>query len=391
MHSRATAGGWSEPAAARLPGHHDPMPLFAFEGRSPDVSPAAWIAPTATLVGDVRVEADASVWYGAVLRADFGPIIVRRGANVQDGSVLHGGADPVTEVGPGATIGHLCVVHGAVIGEEAWSATARPCSTAPCGTRALVAAGMHGAARHGGARGNAGRRHPGQDRRARSLGRRCAGCRPTRRPTGIWRGGTRPGPTSAAGAARADWGPVQAGHGDGERRSGVRSCRVQPGTRGSRHCQPGAYPPPQPQRLLPPLGRARACCSIPARERSARCSSPGVSASQIARICITHFHGDHCLGLPGVLQRMSLDEVAHEVQICYPAAGRDVLGGCGTRPYTASPSACWSGRSALTVWFCGRSRGDWRAAIRSGGPAARAQRADRRIRADEPDGRADAA
>ncbi len=91
------------------------MPLFAFEGREPEVSPAAWIAPTATLVGDVHVEAEASIWYGAVLRADFGAIVVRRGANVQDGSVLHGGSDPVTEVGAGATIGHLCVVHGAIV------------------------------------------------------------------------------------------------------------------------------------------------------------------------------------------------------------------------------------------------------------------------------------
>src|ERR1700759_5839354 len=95
------------------------MPLFAFEGRAPQVSPGAWIAPTATLVGDVRVEAEASVWYGAVLRADFGPIIIRRAANSQDGSVLHGGDDPVTEVGEGATIGHLCVVHGCTIGTEA--------------------------------------------------------------------------------------------------------------------------------------------------------------------------------------------------------------------------------------------------------------------------------
>ncbi len=79
------------------------MPLFAFEGREPAISPAAWIASTATLVGDVHVEAEASVWYGAVLRADFGTIVVRRGANVQDGTVLHGGADPVTEVGEGAT------------------------------------------------------------------------------------------------------------------------------------------------------------------------------------------------------------------------------------------------------------------------------------------------
>src|SRR5262245_39687433 len=99
--------------------HHGRMPLFAFAGREPSVSPEAWIAPTATLVGDVRVEAEASAWYGAVLRGDFGTIVVRRGANVQDGSVLHGGADPVTEIGEGATIGHLCVVHGAVIGTEA--------------------------------------------------------------------------------------------------------------------------------------------------------------------------------------------------------------------------------------------------------------------------------
>src|SRR5262252_1577014 len=66
------------------------MPLFAFEGKEPTISPAAWIAPTATLIGDVRVEDEASIWYGAILRADFGPIVVRRGANVQDGSVLHG-------------------------------------------------------------------------------------------------------------------------------------------------------------------------------------------------------------------------------------------------------------------------------------------------------------
>ena len=88
---------------------HCRMPLFSFEGRAPAVSPRAWIAPTATLVGEVIVEDDASVWYGAVLRADFGRIIVRRGSNVQDGSVLHGGNDPVTEIGEGATIGHLCV------------------------------------------------------------------------------------------------------------------------------------------------------------------------------------------------------------------------------------------------------------------------------------------
>jgi carbonic anhydrase/acetyltransferase-like protein (isoleucine patch superfamily) len=122
--------------------HDGRVPLFAFEGREPRVSSEAWIAPTATLVGDVRVEAGASIWYGAVLRADFGPIIVRRGANVQDGSILHGGADPVTEIGEGATIGHLCVVHGAVIHAEALIGNgATVLDEVIVGRRALVAAG----------------------------------------------------------------------------------------------------------------------------------------------------------------------------------------------------------------------------------------------------------
>jgi carbonic anhydrase/acetyltransferase-like protein (isoleucine patch superfamily) len=77
-----------------------------------------------------------------VLRADFVPIIVRQGANVQDCSVLHGGDDPVTEVGAGATVGHLCVVHGAVIGAEALIGNgATVLDAARVGSRALVAAG----------------------------------------------------------------------------------------------------------------------------------------------------------------------------------------------------------------------------------------------------------
>ena len=94
------------------------MPLFELDGRAPRVHPEAFVAPTATLVGDVTVEAGASVWYGSVLRADYAPVIVRAGANVQDGSILHGPPGLVMEVGPGATVAHLCVVHGAVLEEE---------------------------------------------------------------------------------------------------------------------------------------------------------------------------------------------------------------------------------------------------------------------------------
>jgi carbonic anhydrase/acetyltransferase-like protein (isoleucine patch superfamily) len=92
------------------------MPLYSFEGVAPSVHPSAFIAPTATLVGDVIVEEGASVWYNVVLRADYSPIYIRAGANVQDGSVMHGPPESPAELGPRATIGHGCVVHGAVIG-----------------------------------------------------------------------------------------------------------------------------------------------------------------------------------------------------------------------------------------------------------------------------------
>lgn len=117
------------------------MPLFSFEGASPTVHPAAWIAPTATLVGDVTVEAGASVWYGVTLRADFGPIVIAAGANVQDNSVIHGGA-VTTVIGAGATVGHLCVVHGAVVGEQALIGNGATVQDgARIGARALVGAG----------------------------------------------------------------------------------------------------------------------------------------------------------------------------------------------------------------------------------------------------------
>lgn len=117
------------------------MPLFSFEGKSPTIHPDAWIAPTATLIGDVTVEADASVWYGAVIRADFGPVIIREGANIQDNSVIHV-AQRGCEIGRDATIGHLCVVHDCTIGEQALIGNgATILDGARIGARALVAAG----------------------------------------------------------------------------------------------------------------------------------------------------------------------------------------------------------------------------------------------------------
>lgn len=95
------------------------MPLYSFEGRAPAVDPTAFVAPTATLIGDVTVEAGASVWFNAVLRGDYAPIVIREGANVQDGSVLHAPPGIPVDIGPGATVAHMCVIHGVHVGAEA--------------------------------------------------------------------------------------------------------------------------------------------------------------------------------------------------------------------------------------------------------------------------------
>lgn len=95
------------------------MFVYEFEGVQPSIAADAFVAPTATIIGDVTVEAGASVWYGAVLRGDDGPIVVRERANVQDGTVIHTTPNVTTEIGVGATVAHQCIVHGAVVEDEA--------------------------------------------------------------------------------------------------------------------------------------------------------------------------------------------------------------------------------------------------------------------------------
>lgn len=103
--------------------------------------PTAFIAATATLVGDVIVEEGASVWYNAVIRGDFEQVIIRAGANVQDGAVLHAPPGMPCVIGPGATVAHACVVHGATVGAEAMIANGSTVlDGAKIGARTMVAA-----------------------------------------------------------------------------------------------------------------------------------------------------------------------------------------------------------------------------------------------------------
>jgi len=95
------------------------VPIYEYQGIRPTIAADAFIAPTASIIGDVTIEAGASVWYGAVVRGDDGPIVLRERCNVQDGSIVHTTPDVLTEIGVGATVAHRCVVHGAVLETEA--------------------------------------------------------------------------------------------------------------------------------------------------------------------------------------------------------------------------------------------------------------------------------
>jgi len=86
---------------------------------SPTVSQAAFIAPNATVMGDVTLCAGASVWYGAILRGDLERITVGAYSNVQDGAILHGDPGQPTVLRDSVTIGHRAVIHGATIGHGA--------------------------------------------------------------------------------------------------------------------------------------------------------------------------------------------------------------------------------------------------------------------------------
>ena len=77
----------------------------------------AYIAPTAQVMGDVRLGKDASVWYGAVLRGDDGYIEVGEGTNIQDNSVVHSDPGSNTVIGANVTVGHACIIHGCTIGD----------------------------------------------------------------------------------------------------------------------------------------------------------------------------------------------------------------------------------------------------------------------------------
>lgn len=90
---------------------------YALDGVAVDAHPESWIAETAVVIGDVRVERDASIWWGCVIRGDNERITIGEGTNIQDGSVLHADPGVPLTLHKNVTIGHMAMLHGCTVGE----------------------------------------------------------------------------------------------------------------------------------------------------------------------------------------------------------------------------------------------------------------------------------
>ncbi|NMR28371.1 gamma carbonic anhydrase family protein [Crystallibacter degradans] len=116
--------------------------IITLAGKTPATDPSAFVAPTATLSGDVELAADSSAFYGVSVRGDTAPIRVGAGSNLQDNVVLHADEGFPCTVGAGVSIGHTAVVHGCTVEDNCLiGMSATIMNGAVVGAGSLVAAG----------------------------------------------------------------------------------------------------------------------------------------------------------------------------------------------------------------------------------------------------------
>ncbi|MBP8307439.1 MAG: gamma carbonic anhydrase family protein [Burkholderiaceae bacterium] len=94
------------------------MAIYQLDTLVPDIAPDAWVAENASVIGNVRLAARSSVWFGATLRGDNDLIHVGVGSNIQDGAVLHTDPGRPLHIGDSVTVGHQAMLHGCTIGER---------------------------------------------------------------------------------------------------------------------------------------------------------------------------------------------------------------------------------------------------------------------------------
>ena len=118
------------------------MPCYALDDLIPTLAEGAWAAPSAELIGDVRLGPRASVWFGAVIRADNTPIKVGADSNIQDGAIGHSDPGAPLTIGDRVTVGHQAILHGCTIADDCLIGMgARILNGALLGTECLVGAG----------------------------------------------------------------------------------------------------------------------------------------------------------------------------------------------------------------------------------------------------------
>lgn len=118
------------------------MTVSSFPPHTPSIAPRAWVAPNATVIGEVSVAEDASVFYGAVLRGDMDSITVGARSNLQDNVVVHCDTDVPTVIGSGVSVGHSAVLHGCTVEDDCLiGMSATVLNRAVIGAGSLVAAG----------------------------------------------------------------------------------------------------------------------------------------------------------------------------------------------------------------------------------------------------------
>lgn len=94
------------------------MSLYALDGVAPQLADGVWVAPNASVVGNVILAANVSIWFGVVIRCDNEPIIIGKCTNVQDNSVLHSDPGMPLTIGADVTIGHKAMLHGCTVGDN---------------------------------------------------------------------------------------------------------------------------------------------------------------------------------------------------------------------------------------------------------------------------------
>ena len=95
------------------------MAIYELNGRRPVIDPSSWVAPSADIIGDVRIGKNCYVGWGAVLRGDYGTIIIGDGSAIEENATIHARPGDYTRIGVDVTVGHNAMIHNSTIHDYA--------------------------------------------------------------------------------------------------------------------------------------------------------------------------------------------------------------------------------------------------------------------------------